>query len=84
MVLRLHEDRRIRQEIVRAGLAAHGARPLRPGTGSKLGGGKTRRRSCSQGDNSPSAATTPGTSHRTFAEHGENTQQQNREWHERE
>ncbi|CAM9955918.1 unnamed protein product, partial [Pylaiella littoralis] len=52
-VLRLHEDRRIRQEIVRAALAAQGGASLRPQTGSSRVGSsgrssRARRRSCDQ------------------------------------
>eukprot|EP00903_Cladosiphon_okamuranus_P011014 g10403.t1 len=42
MVLRLHEDRLIRQEIVRAALAAQGGGSLRPGTSGSRGSSRSR------------------------------------------
>ncbi|CAM9330383.1 unnamed protein product, partial [Ectocarpus sp. 4 AP-2014] len=71
MVLRLHEDRKIRHEIVRLGLAAQGGGSLRPEAGGSRGGSRARRQPRSQQDGSAAAGTARG----TFPELGQEGEQ---------
>ncbi|CAB1117964.1 unnamed protein product [Ectocarpus sp. CCAP 1310/34] len=70
MVLRLHEDRNIRQEIVRLGLAAQGGGSLRPEASGSRGGSRTMRQPRSQ-DGSAAAGTARG----TFPQRGQEREQ---------